>query len=170
MTRTQRILGLSGICLLIGSFAGCYFNRESPDDYYVEGSRDDFDGDGWEAGADCDDGNASVYPGAEEICGDGIDNDCDKELDFEDAECQVGGDGGNSQGGSGGTGGTGQGGAGGTGGMGQGGTGLSIGGMDGVGGSSQGGAGGTGGTAQGGAGGSSQGGAGGTGQGGAGGA
>ncbi len=42
---------------------------------------DDIDGDGFDStycgGADCDDTDASVYPGAIEICGDGIDQNCD---------------------------------------------------------------------------------------------
>ncbi|MDP6932194.1 MAG: MopE-related protein, partial [Myxococcota bacterium] len=37
----------------------------------------DEDGDGVWASEDCDDGNAMVHPGAEEICEDGLDNDCD---------------------------------------------------------------------------------------------
>lgn len=36
----------------------------------------DGDGDGSRADVDCDDGNASVNPTAEEICGDGVDQDC----------------------------------------------------------------------------------------------
>ncbi len=37
----------------------------------------DADGDGAIFSEDCDDDNASVYPDATEICGDGINNDCD---------------------------------------------------------------------------------------------
>src|SRR6056297_1332740 len=38
----------------------------------------DDDGDGYtENEGDCDDSDASIYPGATEICGDGIDQDCD---------------------------------------------------------------------------------------------
>lgn len=36
----------------------------------------DGDGDGVARSADCDDANASVHPGAAEVCGDGIDQDC----------------------------------------------------------------------------------------------
>ena len=48
----------------------------------------DFDGDGYlppsYGGEDCDNHDASVHPGAEEVC-DGIDNDCDETVDEPDA-------------------------------------------------------------------------------------
>jgi len=40
----------------------------------------DMDGDGFAATTDCDDEDAAVYPGADEVC-DGADNDCDGEMD-----------------------------------------------------------------------------------------
>ncbi len=39
----------------------------------------DADDDGWELDQDCDDEDASVSPGAEELANDGVDNDCDPE-------------------------------------------------------------------------------------------
>jgi MYXO-CTERM domain-containing protein len=41
---------------------------------------EDADGDGFGSFADCDDDNADVYPGHEEWC-DGLDNDCDGDVD-----------------------------------------------------------------------------------------
>lgn len=41
------------------------------------GTDADRDGDGFEAPLDCDDGDPTVYPGAEEVCGNGMDDDCD---------------------------------------------------------------------------------------------
>lgn len=42
----------------------------------------DADGDGYTcAQGDCDDSNADIHPGAFEVCGDGIDNDCDGLID-----------------------------------------------------------------------------------------
>jgi hypothetical protein len=54
----------------------------------------DADGDGYTATAtqqdrlDCDDSNSAVFPGAPEICDDGIDNDCDGNADAADDQCQ----------------------------------------------------------------------------------
>lgn len=41
----------------------------------------DEDGDGFAEPADCDDDAAYVSPAAPEVCGDGIDNNCDGEVD-----------------------------------------------------------------------------------------
>ena len=45
----------------------------------------DADQDGYPEGEDCDDGDASVFPGAEEICN-GVDDDCDGDTDEADAQ------------------------------------------------------------------------------------
>jgi hypothetical protein len=66
----------------------------------------DGDGDGWgvesetvtsclaptgyvDDAGDCDDGNDRVNPGANEVCGDGIDNDCDELIDAKDTEVDL---------------------------------------------------------------------------------
>lgn len=41
----------------------------------------DRDNDGFNSKTDCNDRDASIYPGAEEICGDGIDQNCDGTVD-----------------------------------------------------------------------------------------
>jgi serine protease len=46
--------------------------------YYAgSSSGTDADGDGYDDTVDCDDTDSAVNPGAAEVCGDGIDNDCD---------------------------------------------------------------------------------------------
>jgi hypothetical protein len=43
---------------------------------------------------DCDDGDAAINPAATEVCDDGIDNDCDGDIDSSDADCGRSGGGG----------------------------------------------------------------------------
>ncbi|RLB50010.1 MAG: hypothetical protein DRI90_24070, partial [Deltaproteobacteria bacterium] len=42
-------------------------------------------------GGDWDDSDATIHPGADEICDDLVDNDCDGFTDDDDADCQGGG-------------------------------------------------------------------------------
>jgi large repetitive protein len=63
--------------------AGCG-DKPSSGDSGGDTAVEDADGDGFTADDDCDDGDASVYPGATEVC-DGRDNNCDDEID-EDVE------------------------------------------------------------------------------------
>ena len=57
-----------------------------PNDYNCDGSTGyaDDDGDGWAACEDCDDTDAAVNPDATELCN-GYDDDCDGDLDEDDA-------------------------------------------------------------------------------------
>jgi len=51
-------------------------------------SPDDQDGDGYTvANGDCDDNDPTAHPNAPEDCGDGVDNDCDGDVDGNDADC-----------------------------------------------------------------------------------
>jgi hypothetical protein len=137
MSRMKLTIAFLSLGMAMG--AGCYIQRGGLSNY-------DNDHDGFDETADCNDDDPTVYPGAPEICNDGVDNDCDGKPDAADPECVAG------SGGSGGAGGDATGGAG-TGGdaTGGAGTGGSATGGAGMGGSATGGAG-MGGSATGGAG------------------
>ena len=49
----------------------------------------DVDGDGFDAGEDCDDTRDDIHPDAEEICDDTRDNDCDGRIDTTDSDCET---------------------------------------------------------------------------------
>jgi len=54
---------------------------------------DDEDADGWTpCDGDCDDSDDTAFPGADEICDDGADNDCDGLADLADEDCDTGDD------------------------------------------------------------------------------
>jgi len=70
-----KILVCLGVVLLLVA-VGC----RNPDVY-------DFDGDGTVDAMDCDPNDASIHPLADEDCADGIDNDCDGDIDGDDNDC-----------------------------------------------------------------------------------
>jgi hypothetical protein len=49
----------------------------------------DADGDGFDTDSDCDDADASINTDAVEDCADLVDNDCDGDIDDDDADCAV---------------------------------------------------------------------------------
>ena len=79
----MRLLILAVPALLVA----CAGDKSTPgvDDIVDTGTpSDDGDRDGWSGLEDCDDEDGAVNPGAEEVC-DGVDNDCDGEIDELDA-------------------------------------------------------------------------------------
>jgi hypothetical protein len=72
--RTQRRRCVDGADMIEPCADGCISMPIGVDDLCAESP--DADGDGARADLDCDDANPSIRPGAEEVCGDGVDQDC----------------------------------------------------------------------------------------------
>ncbi len=96
----SRLFVLAPIFALAVCLGGCPADDDDTvgdDDTADDDSADDdttpadADGDGHDETVDCDDDNADVYPGAEEICDGVVDNDCDGTTDL--AEVDEDGDG-----------------------------------------------------------------------------
>ena len=69
------------IALIALALPACVGDKSSNlDTAEIDEQAKDEDGDGYDVGEDCDDGDASVNPGATEVC-DGVDNDCDDAID-----------------------------------------------------------------------------------------
>lgn len=99
---THRPLLLLLLCLLGLTLVACSTGRRGggggggddddsatngPDDDDDDAAPTDSDGDGYPDDEDCDDSDPSIHPGAEEVCGDGLDNDCDELADCDDDNC-----------------------------------------------------------------------------------
>ncbi len=86
MKRRALLLASAALSFL----AGCGENEVSDYTGYVTDysgwASDDVDDDGFNDDEDCDDSDPDVYPGAEEDCADGKDNDCDGLVDDADTE------------------------------------------------------------------------------------
>lgn len=77
----------AALCLLVVVCACGPSNRNGDDDDIADM---DNDGDGYTPMAgDCDDANASIFPGAAEVCDDGVDNDCNGNADSSDYNCMT---------------------------------------------------------------------------------
>ena len=77
--------------LALALFTGCGDKEESGGDGAGE-SEDtaevtDLDGDGFPQPTDCDDTDAAIHPDATELCGDGVDRDCDGLAGCADDDC-----------------------------------------------------------------------------------
>lgn len=91
---TKAFQAVGGIVTTV-VLAACYGPPSGPidtadtggDTHTTETGGVDADGDGYFTPDDCDDDNDQVHPGATEICDDGIDNDCDGQIDADDEDC-----------------------------------------------------------------------------------
>ena len=81
MEENEALVGMvCGDCGVWASGCGGKASDLGLDTGEIDPSEIDLDGDGSMSDVDCDDADATVYPGADEICDD-LDNNCDGQVD-----------------------------------------------------------------------------------------
>jgi hypothetical protein len=73
--RTERTRCIDGSTMVEACAGGCTTTPAGEDDVCAAVAND-ADRDGSSIDVDCDDGDPSIHPGAVEVCGDGVDQDC----------------------------------------------------------------------------------------------
>ena len=82
---------LDGHCVALADSGPADAGRDAPGDVCVDTDGDGYSGiAGCSTGDDCNDSNATAHPGAREVCGDAVDNNCDGTVDEADCDCRVG--------------------------------------------------------------------------------
>ena len=90
MRRILQVAGGGAVAMTLmacyGMPPGYFPPNNLPADTDCTDPGEDIDGDGYCKQLDCDETNAAVFPGAEEIAGDGLDSDCDGSDDPAEAQ------------------------------------------------------------------------------------
>lgn len=90
MRQLSCTLALGGLLALSACGRGSTFSVVPlPDDGWTDSgwAGTDSDQDGSADESDCAPEDPTIYPGADEICNDGVDNDCDGQIDTDDPGC-----------------------------------------------------------------------------------
>ncbi|MDP6932510.1 MAG: MopE-related protein [Myxococcota bacterium] len=84
----MNLIRIALFCLLIPKISTAAPDSDALTDTALDHGPDT-DGDGWPDDVDCQDGDATIYPNADEVCDDNLDNDCDELVDRKDSDCKI---------------------------------------------------------------------------------